>query len=55
MRISLRMNKIAPSATLAMSAKAFELRSQGREVLNLSAGEPDFPTPDHVKDAAKLA
>jgi len=55
MRISLRMNKIAPSATLAMSAKAFELRSQGREVLNLSAGEPDFPTPDHVKDAAKMA
>lgn len=55
MRISLRMNKIEPSATLAMSAKAFELRSQGREVLNLSAGEPDFPTPDHVKDAAKQA
>jgi len=55
MRTALRMRLIAPSATLGMAAKAAELRRQGRTVLDLSAGEPDFPTPEHIKDAAKIA
>lgn len=55
MRTALRMRLIAPSATLGMAAKAAELRRQGRSILDLSAGEPDFPTPGHIKDAAKRA
>ena len=55
MRTALRMRCIAPSATLGMAAKAAELRRQGRDILDLSAGEPDFPTPDHIKEAAKRA
>lgn len=55
MRTALRMRLIAPSATLGMAAKAAELRRQGKAILDLSAGEPDFNTPDHIKDAAKRA
>jgi len=55
MRISLRLSRIQPSATLAMNAKAQELKAQGKAVISLAVGEPDFPTPDHVKDAAKAA
>ena len=55
MRTALRMRCIAPSATLGMAAKAAELRRQGKDILDLSAGEPDFPTPDHIKEAAKRA
>ncbi|NMC49069.1 MAG: aspartate transaminase, partial [Desulfovibrio sp.] len=55
MPIALRLNCIKPSATLAMSAKAKEMRASGRRVLDLSAGEPDFPTPSHIKEAAKAA
>jgi len=55
MRTALRMRLIAPSATLGMAAKAAALRRQGRTVLDLSAGEPDFPTPEHIKAAAKIA
>jgi aspartate aminotransferase len=55
MLTALRMNCITPSATLAMSAKAKEMKAAGRRVLDLSAGEPDFPTPAHVKEAAKAA
>ena len=54
-RLSDRINALAPSATLAMSQKSSELRAQGVDVINLSVGEPDFCTPDHIKAAAKQA
>ncbi len=54
-RLSDRINALAPSATLAMSQKSNELRAQGVDVINLSVGEPDFFTPDHIKAAAKQA
>lgn len=43
------------SATLAMSAKSAELKAQGIDVINMSVGEPDFDTPDFIKQAAKKA
>jgi aspartate aminotransferase len=46
------LDRIQPSPTLAVTAKAQELRAQGRDVISLGAGEPDFDTPDHVKEAA---
>jgi len=46
---------LAPSATLAMSQKSAELKAQGVDIINLSVGEPDFNTPDHIKEAAKKA
>ena len=49
------MNRLAPSATLAMSQKSGEMKAQGIDVINLSVGEPDFNTPDHIKTAAKKA
>ncbi len=49
------MNRLAPSATLAMSQKSSEMKAQGIDVINLSVGEPDFNTPDHIKEAAKKA
>ncbi len=55
MRISNRLQRIKPSATMAVSAKAMDLRAQGREILSLSVGEPDFPTPQHICEAAKTA
>jgi len=55
MRISDRLARIKPSATLAVNAKAMELRAQGREVISLAVGQPDFGTPQHVCDAAKDA
>ena len=55
MRISNKLQQIKPSATLAISAKAMELRAQGREITSLSAGEPDFGTPEHICEAAKRA
>ncbi|HML53326.1 MAG TPA: pyridoxal phosphate-dependent aminotransferase [Solidesulfovibrio magneticus] len=55
MRTALRMRLVAPSATLGMAAKAADLRRQGKAILDLSAGEPDFNTPQHIKDAAKKA
>lgn len=54
-QISNRVLNLAPSATLAMSQKSQELRAQGVDVINLSVGEPDFNTPDHIKQAAKEA
>lgn len=54
-RISNRVESLAPSQTLAMSQKSNELKAQGIDVINLSVGEPDFNTPDHIKDAAKQA
>ena len=50
-----RLNSLSPSATLAMSQKSSELKAQGVDVINLSVGEPDFNTPDHIKEAAKKA
>ncbi len=51
-RFSSRVAQVKPSATIAMSMKAAELRSQGRDVLSLSMGEPDFDTPAHIREAA---
>ncbi len=53
--LSDRLNRLSPSATLAMSQKSGELKAQGVDVINLSVGEPDFNTPDHIKEAAKKA
>ncbi len=53
--ISKRVEKLAISQTLAMSQKSRELKAQGKDVINLSVGEPDFKTPDFVKNAAKEA
>ena len=50
--LSDRLNRLSPSATLAMSQKSSELKAQGVDVINLSVGEPDFNTPDHIKAAA---
>ncbi|MBQ2498209.1 MAG: pyridoxal phosphate-dependent aminotransferase, partial [Prevotella sp.] len=54
-RLSNRLNRLAPSATLAMSQKSAEMKAQGIDVINMSVGEPDFNTPDHIKEAAKKA
>ncbi len=51
-QLSDRLNRLAPSATLAMSQRSSELKAQGVDVINLSVGEPDFNTPDHIKEAA---
>lgn len=53
--VSDRLNALAASETLAMSQKSAELKAQGYDVINLSVGEPDFNTPDHIKAAAKTA
>ena len=50
-----RIGRITPSATLAMTAKAVELRAAGKPVINLSVGEPDFPTPENIRNAGKHA
>ncbi|WP_147819641.1 pyridoxal phosphate-dependent aminotransferase [Salidesulfovibrio onnuriiensis] len=55
MRISERLARIKPSATLAVNAKAQELRAQGKEIISLAVGQPDFGTPKHVVEAAKAA
>ncbi len=55
MNLSYRLKAMAESETLAMSQKSNELRAQGVDVINLSVGEPDFYTPEHIKDAAKKA
>jgi aspartate aminotransferase len=54
-QLSDRLNSLSPSETLAMSQKSSELKAQGIDVINLSVGEPDFFTPDHIKAAAKKA
>lgn len=54
-QLSDRLNRLAPSATLAMSQKSSEMKAQGIDVINLSVGEPDFMTPDHIKEAGKNA
>lgn len=52
-QLSNRLNRLAPSATLAMSQKSGEMKAQGIDVINMSVGEPDFNTPEHIKAAAK--
>lgn len=54
-QLSNRLNRLAPSATLAMSQKSGEMKAQGIDVINMSVGEPDFNTPEHIKAAAKKA
>lgn len=51
-KLSIRVTNMATSATLAMAAKARELRAEGKDIIGLSLGEPDFNTPDFIKDAA---
>ena len=53
--ISVRVKSLSPSATLAMSQKSNEMKAKGIDIINLSVGEPDFFTPDHIKEAAKQA
>ena len=55
MELSERLQRLQPSATLAMSQRSGELKAQGVDVINMSVGEPDFNTPDHIKEAAKKA
>ena len=50
--LSERMNRLSPSATLAMSQRSGELKAQGIDIINMSVGEPDFNTPEHIKEAA---
>ncbi|PPR66256.1 MAG: Aspartate aminotransferase [Alphaproteobacteria bacterium MarineAlpha3_Bin7] len=50
-----RINKIAPSPTMAVTARARELKAAGKDIIGLGAGEPDFDTPEHVKEAAVKA
>ena len=50
--LSDRLNRLSPSATLAMSQRSSELKAQGVDIINMSVGEPDFNTPDHIKEAA---
>ena len=54
-QLSDRINSLSTSATLAMAAKARELREEGKDIIGLSLGEPDFDTPDFIKESAKQA
>src|SRR6201995_167422 len=54
-RVSARVSAIAESATLAVDAKAKALKAAGRPVIGFGGGEPDFPTPDHIVEAAVAA
>ena len=54
-QLSDRLQRLAPAATVAMSQKSSEMKAQGIDVINMSVGEPDFNTPDHIKEAAKKA
>ena len=54
-QLSNRLNRLQPSATLAMSQKSAELKAQGIDIINMSVGEPDFNTPDAIKQAAHQA
>jgi aspartate aminotransferase len=54
-RTSIKVGQIKPSATIAVSSKAMKLKSQGRDIVSLGAGEPDFDTPEHIREAAIAA
>ena len=51
-KLSQRVQAVKPSPTLAVTARAAEMRAAGKDVIGLGAGEPDFDTPDHIKQAA---
>ena len=53
--IASRLGRIAPSPTMAVTARARELKAAGVDVIGLGAGEPDFDTPDHIKEGAAKA
>ncbi|MFZ9642919.1 MAG: aminotransferase class I/II-fold pyridoxal phosphate-dependent enzyme, partial [Candidatus Methylopumilus sp.] len=53
--LSQRVQTIKESPTLAVTARAAKLKSEGKDIIGLGAGEPDFDTPQHIKDAAKQA
>ncbi len=53
--LSQRVLRMEESATIKMAQMARDLRSKGHEIISLSLGEPDFDTPDHIKEAAKKA
>lgn len=55
MQFSRKMSSIKPSATLAMNAKVLELKAQGVPVTSLAVGEPNFPTPEHIREAGERA
>jgi aspartate aminotransferase len=55
LELSNRVNNIKPSPTLAISARAAQLKAEGKDIVNLGVGEPDFDTPEHIKDAAIAA
>ena len=55
MTLASRVKKVKPSATLAVTAAAKAMRAKGIDVIGFGAGEPDFDTPDHIKNAAKKA
>ena len=55
LKLSDRVQRIKPSPTLAITARAGELRAQGKDIIGLGAGEPDFDTPEHIKAAATKA
>ncbi|MEM9502445.1 MAG: aminotransferase class I/II-fold pyridoxal phosphate-dependent enzyme, partial [Cyanobacteria bacterium P01_E01_bin.43] len=55
MELANRITQVSPSMTLAISAKAKAMKAEGIDVCSFSAGEPDFETPDHIKEAAKRA
>ena len=50
--LSNNLSRVKPSPTIAMSSLATQMKSEGRDIISLSAGEPDFDTPDHIKNAA---
>ncbi len=52
---SAALRRVKPSATLTVSGKARELARQGRDIISLGSGEPDFDTPDNIKEAAIAA
>jgi aspartate aminotransferase len=54
-KVSDRMARLTTSATIAMNQRSKDLQNQGVDVINLSVGEPDFNSPDHIKEAAKKA
>jgi aspartate aminotransferase len=53
--LSATLARVKPSPTIAMSMKAAEMKAAGRDVISLSAGEPDFDTPAHIREAGKRA
>ena len=55
MELSKRVQAIKPSPTLAVTARAARLKAEGKDIIGLGAGEPDFDTPQHIKDAAVAA